>query len=35
MAMADAYYMKGDFSATDLADVLYKLVGGFGNRKAG
>ena len=35
MAMADAYYMKGDFSATDLADILYKLAGGFGDRMAG
>jgi CheY-like chemotaxis protein len=35
MAMADAYYMKGDFSATDLADILYKLAGGLDDRMAG
>jgi DNA-binding NtrC family response regulator len=35
MAMADAYYMKGDFSATDLAEILHRLIGDFGGRMAG
>jgi CheY-like chemotaxis protein len=35
MAFADAYYMKGDFSVADLADLIHQLLGRFKDRKAG
>jgi DNA-binding response OmpR family regulator len=35
MALADAYYMKGDFLATDLIDLLDGLLGRKDDRMAG